>query len=264
MRRFLPFILMAFIANLAGCQSISQPETDAKPIRHTIWDSLVKAHVKRSGLVDYQGFIADSQKLNAYLSKLKHHHPNDQNWSRNQQLAYWLNAYNAFTIKLVIKHYPVSSIKDIVNGPHIPFVNSSWDIQFINIEGQTYDLNNIEHDIIRPGFKEPRIHFAVNCASISCPVLRREAYTANKLDQQLNEQARLFIQNPAKNQIQKNQVRISKIFRWYLEDFEKEGRSIIDYLNKYSDEKIAKNASISYMDYNWKLNAVHKLDKEQQ
>lgn len=264
MRLFYALLLMAFTANLAGCQSLSQPETNAKPIRHKTWDSLLKAHVKRSGLVDYHGFIADSQKLNDYLSKLKHHHPNDQNWSRNQQLAYWLNAYNAFTVKLVIKHYPVSSIKDIVSGPHIPFVNSSWDIQFINIEGQSYDLNNIEHDIIRPSFKEPRIHFAVNCASISCPVLRREAYTAEKLNQQLDEQAMLFIQNPAKNQIQKNQVRISKIFRWYSGDFEKEGRSIIDYLNKYSEEKIAKDASISYMDYNWKLNAVHNMDGNQQ
>ncbi len=262
MFRFLFLILLTCMVTLSGCQSISQPETNAKPIRHTTWDSLLKAHVKRSGLVDYQGFIADSQKLNAYLSKLKHHHPNDQNWSRNQQLAYWLNAYNAFTIELVIKHYPVSSIKDIVNGPHIPFVNSPWDIQFINIEGQSYDLNNIEHDIVRPGFKEPRIHFAVNCASISCPVLRPEAYTAKKLNQQLDEQARLFIQNPAKNQLEEKQVRISKIFSWYSGDFEKDGRSIIDYLNKYSDVTIAQDASIDYMDYNWKLNAVPKQDEQ--
>jgi hypothetical protein len=259
-----PYSIFAWFCLLAlsGCHSISKPNSDAKPVQHQEWDSLLKAHVKDNGLVDYKGFIADSQRLNAYLTKLSNHHPNDENWSRNQQLAYWINAYNAYTVKLILKHYPVKSIKDIVNGPNIPFVNSPWDINFIDIEGREYDLNNLEHGIIREQFKEPRIHFAVNCASISCPVLRPEAYTADKLNQQLNEQARLFIQNPAKNQLEKNQVRISKIFRWYSGDFKKEGRSMIDYLNKYCNETISEDASIDYMDYNWKLNAVHQMEAQ--
>ncbi len=261
--RFCLIILLS-LSGLSGCQSISQPETDAQPIHHQTWDSLLKAHVKESGLVDYRGFMADTQQLNAYLTKLEHHHPNDEHWSRNEQLAYWLNAYNAFTIKLILKHYPVSSIKSIVTGPSIPFVHSPWDIAFINIEGQSYDLNNIEHGIIREHFQEPRIHFAVNCASISCPALRPEAYQADQLNQQLNEQAHLFINNPAKNKLGEEKVRISKLFRWYSGDFEREGRTLIDYLNKYSDVSIKSNAEIDYMGYNWKLNAVHapKVSRE--
>ena len=247
------FLITALIG-LTACQSLSRPNSDAKPIHHQEWDSLLKAHVKDNGLVDYQGFRADSSRLNAYLTKLSNHHPNNQNWSRNQQLAYWINAYNAFTIKLVLKHYPIASIKDIVNGPNIPFVNSPWDIQFIEIEGQTYDLNNIEHGIIRERFQEPRIHFAVNCASISCPKLKPEAYRAEELERQLAEQARLFINNPAKNRLREAQVTISRIFRWYSGDFEQGDQSIVDYLNQYSTQPIDADADISYMDYDWRLN----------
>ena len=163
----------------------------------------------------------------------------------------WLNAYNAFTVKLIVDNYPVNSIKDIKNG--IPFVNTVWDIKFIRIEGATYDLNNIEHGIIRARFEEPRIHFAVNCASKSCPKLANRAFVSNKLDEQLTDAAKSFLRQSDENQIAKNHLKLSKIFSWYGGDFKKEG-SLIDYLNKYSEITIDDNAKIDFLDYDWSLN----------
>jgi len=245
-------MLTAGLLSLASCK-VSKVKSSSKPISHEIWDALVQQHVNADdGLVDYKGFIQDSTRLNEYLELLSNHHPNDKHWNRDERLAYWINAYNAFTVKLIVDHYPVESIKDIKNG--IPFVNTVWDIKFIEIEGEEYDLNNIEHGIIRPRFEEPRIHFAVNCASISCPKLRNRAYTADKLDAQLTQQARDFLSDESKNQLSSNQVKLSKIFTWYGGDFKKDGQTIIDYINQYASTEVNKGAEIEYMDYNWALN----------
>lgn len=206
------------------------------------------------GRVDYRGFIADSTRLNAYLHLLGEHHPNEQYWTRDEQLAYWINAYNAFTVKLIVDHYPIASIKDIKHG--IPFVNTVWDIKFIKIEERTYDLNNIEHGIIRPKFDEPRIHFAVNCASVSCPRLRNEAYTAGRLDEQLTDQARSFLTDPHKNKLAKEQLQLSRLFTWYGSDFKEDGLSIIEYIRQYTDQPIADDAQVNYLEYDWRLNGL--------
>ena len=121
-------------------------------------------------------------------------------------------------------YYPVAGIKEIKNG--IPFINTVWDIKFINIEEATYDLNNIEHGIIRKRFDEPRIHFAVNCASVSCPRLRAEAYRPDKLEAQLTDQARYFLRNPVKNKISSDKLQLSKIFKWFKGDFKSVGESV--------------------------------------
>lgn len=244
-------LFVVFAVLLSSCK-VSDYASDSKPIDHRIWDSLLQKHVTEEGLVDYQGFIADSVRLNNYLDLLRKHHPNDEHWSRDERLAYWINAYNAFTVKLVADHYPVKSIKDIKNG--IPFVNTVWDIKFIEIEGQTYDLNNIEHGIIRPKFDEPRIHFAVNCAARSCPRLNNRAYTAEKLDAQLTQAAKAFLADEEKNEISPNAVRLSKIFTWYGGDFKSDGQSIIDYINQYAPTKVNADAALSYLEYNWSLN----------
>ncbi len=191
--------------------------------------------------------------MNEYLKVLSTHHPNDEYWTDAEQLAYWINAYNAFTIKLIMDHYPVESIKDI--KPGVSFVNSVWDIKFIHIESRTYDLNNIEHGIIRKQFNEPRIHFAVNCASISCPKLQQHAYIADKLDSQLTKVAREFLADSSKNEISPDKVKISPIFNWFSGDFKKKG-NLIDFLNLYSPVKINKGASIEYKDYDWRINDV--------
>lgn len=243
-------LLLIITLTMISCK-VSKFKGESSPVSHTIWDSLLMAHVADNGLVNYQGFIQDSARLNQYLTALSTHHPNDKFWTEDEQLAYWLNAYNAYTIKLITDHYPVASIKDI--KPGVSFVNSVWDIKFINIESRTYDLNNIEHGIIRSQFDEPRIHFAVNCASISCPKLQQRAYTAKNLDQQLTRAAKEFLSDSSKNKITETKIEISPIFKWFSGDFTKNG-NLIDFLNQYSPVNINNNATIIYQTYDWNLN----------
>jgi len=252
MVRFL-FILLTILIS-TSCSGVNEVHSESKPISHAKWDALLKKHVDGSGMVDYKGFRADSAELNGYLDLLRKHHPNEENWSEDERLAYWINAYNAFTIKLILEHYPVESIKDIGSTISIPFVNSPWDIKFIEIEGEEYDLNNIEHGIIRKEFDEPRIHFALVCAAISCPKLRNEAFVANRLDEQLDDQTRDFFNNPEKNKIASDRVVLSKLMKWYAGDFKSGSPSVIAFINKYSSTQIKDDTEIDYMDYNWKLN----------
>lgn len=248
MRFQIYFISLLILTSALTACKVSDYAGEARPVSHEIWDSLLRDHVSETGLVDYKGFIKDSIKLNKYLDLLSKNHPNEQNWSKEEQLAYWINAYNAFTVKLIVDHYPTKSIKDIKNG--IPFVNTVWDIKFIKIEDRTYDLNNIEHGIIRPKFKDPRIHAAVNCASISCPKLQNRAYTGNKINEQLDQAVRDFLKDESKNKITPDAPQLSSIFKWYSMDFD----SVIDFINKYSNVKINKGAKLEYLDYNWALN----------
>lgn len=250
------WMMPLLIVILGGCESIADLKTDSEPISHEQWNKLVKKHVHESGMVDYKGFRKDSNALKRYLTLLENHHPNKDNWSADERLAYWINAYNAFTVELILNHYPVESIKNVINGPNIPFINSPWDIGFITIEGAEYDLNNIEHDILREKFDEPRIHFAINCASVSCPMLKKEAYTANKIEVQLKEQTKAFINNPAKNKINKDRIVVSKIFKWFTGDFTENG-SIPEYIDQYTATDIQKEAEVDYMDYNWGLNDIN-------
>lgn len=243
---------IAVLLLFASC-GVPNFSSDSQPIQHNLWNALLQKHVDVEGKVDYSGFQKDSVRFNKYLALLSSAHPNKTNWTADQRLAYWINAYNAFTVKIMVDHYPVASIKDIKNG--IPFVNTVWDIKFINIEGQQYDLNNIEHGIIRDRFQEPRIHFAVNCASVSCPRLLNEAFNAQQLERQLDQQARSFINNPAKNLItQSDQAKLSKIFSWFSGDFKATHPSVIAFINEYSTVKLDKDASLSYMDYDWNAN----------
>ncbi len=235
------------------CKSDVPSKDGSDKIDHSLWTALLEKYVNDEGLVNYRGFIRDSVQLNAYLRRLTESSPDDINWSEKERLAYWINAYNAFTVKLIVDHYPLASIKDIGSAIQIPFVNSPWDIKFIEIEGKKLDLNNIEHSILRKEFDEPRIHFAINCASFSCPTLRKEAYSAEKLDAQLNEQAVTFINDLLRNDIKSNQAELSRIFSWFKGDFTKNG-SLKEYINQYSRTKMDDDTKISFRKYDWSLN----------
>ncbi|MFN4080001.1 MAG: DUF547 domain-containing protein [Saprospiraceae bacterium] len=245
------FVLNALIFLTCQCRAIKR-ESGAQPVSHQIWDELLRKHVRDDGMVDYAAFMADTPRLNDYLRLLESAHPDARAWSRNEQMAYWINAYNAYTIQLVLRNYPVSSIKDIKRG--LAFVNSVWDIKFINIQGHTYDLNNIEHNILRPAFKDARIHAAVNCASFSCPRLLPEAYRAEALDAQLDKVMRGFINDPLRNRISAGKGEVSSIFKWFSSDFKRDAGSVRRYLNRYAHEPMGKNATIQYLDYDWRLN----------
>lgn len=211
-------------------------------IDHSSWTNFLQKYVSNEGQVNYQAIKANDSELNNYLDLLAQNTPNDS-WSKNEKLAYWINTYNAFTNKLIIDNLPLTSIKDIKNP---------WDEKFIRMNGEMMSLNNIEHDILRK-MGEPRIHFAIVCASESCPKLQNEAFVADKLEEQLTKTAKEFLSDDSKNKIATDQIEISKIFKWFTKDFEQNG-SLIDFLNEYSEVKISDNAKINYKDYSWKLN----------
>ena len=244
-------LLLGGIVSYRLFAKVSFKTEKSSPPSHALWDDLLKDYVM-DGKVNYQFLYKNKEQLNTYLSLLQSHAP-VVSWSSNEQLAYWINAYNAFTIKIIIDHYPVKSIKEIGGKMQIPLVNSTWDIPFIEIGGKELSLNDIEHRILRQEFNEPKIHFAIVCASKSCPLLRSEAYKAINIDEQLREQALAFINDKSKNQIAADHIEISKIFSWFEGDFIKDG-SLIEFLNKYSSTKINQNAQVGYLDYDWALN----------
>ena len=252
------FILIAFL--FQHCHSEAPSKKGSKSIDHKQWTILLQKYVDRDGMVNYKGFQKDSVSLISYLNELRTNPPDENTWSNEEQIAFWLNAYNAFTIKLIIDHYPLESIKDIGSAIQIPFINSPWDIRFIEINGKKLDLNNIEHSILRKKFNEPRIHFAINCASFSCPKMRREAYSEDKLDVQLNKQAVNFINDPQRNKINGGQAEVSKIFSWFKGDFTENG-TLKDFLNQYAKIKIDDDVKISYNKYDWSLNEISSISK---
>lgn len=212
-------------------------------ISHDTWNELLQKHVSDQGNVNYKGFKADKTKFNGYLEMLSKNSPEDS-WSKDETLAYWMNVYNAFTVKLILDNYPTKSIKDI-KGP--------WNHRFIKIGEKWYTLNDIEHRIIRK-MDEPRIHFALVCAAVSCPKLYNKAFTARNLEADLDLLTREFLNDSSKNELSENRIKVSKIFKWYGGDFKSNGRNLIDFLNEYSEVEISSNAKKSYKDYNWNLN----------
>ena len=217
-------------------------EVEVPTISHDAFNALLSKYVSSAGKVNYKGFQSEEGKLDAYLKLLAENAP-ASDWSKNKKLAYWINLYNAGTIKLILNNYPISSITKIANG-------KPWDKVWIKSGDKTLSLNNIENDIIRPTFKEPKIHFAVNCAAKSCPSLLNKAFTESNLNSLLEQQTKKFINNSAFNQISSTSAKVSKIFEWYGVDF----GDLKTYLNKYANQKIGDNVSIEFVEYDWALN----------
>ena len=174
-----------------------------KMIDHNAFTTLLKKYVTADGVVDYKGFKKEQAKLQAYITSLSENMPTD-NSSKKEKLAYWINAYNAMTVDLIVRNYPLKSIKDI---------NDPWEQKLWTLDGNKYDLETIEHEILRK-MNEPRIHFAINCASFSCPPLLNEAFTEEKLEAQLTQVTKTFLADSKRNTISENELEISKIFKW--------------------------------------------------
>ncbi|WP_420575108.1 DUF547 domain-containing protein [Kordia sp.] len=216
---------------------------EKKPaFKHDIFNVLLQKHVTASGNVNYKGFKTDRSKLRAYITSLGENLPTDD-WTKEEKLAYWINAYNALTVDLILRNYPLESIKDI---------KKPWNQRLWKLGSKWYNLDEIEHKILRK-MNEPRIHFAINCASFSCPPLLNEAFSSEKLERQLTQVTKVFLADSKRNTITKNQIEISKIFKWFSKDFKQNG-SLIDFLNTYSDVKISGNAKKKYKEYDWTLN----------
>ena len=212
---------------------------------HQLWDELLEKHVSSKGNVNYKSFKIEHKKLLDYIYVLNLAKSNEafQSFTKEEELAYWINAYNAMTLDLILRHYPIKSIKDIKNP---------WEQRYWKLGEKWYNLDEIEHQVLRK-MDEPRIHFAIVCASYSCPKLQNEAFTSEGLEQQLTKATKEFLNDSERNSISENNIELSKIFKWFSKDFEQNG-SLIDFLNLYSDIKISDKAKKSFKDYNWDLN----------
>jgi hypothetical protein len=245
------FLLILLI--LFSCQSPVVGMAGSTPPSHQLWNELLKSNVKPDGLVDYKGFIREKPKLEKYLKLLSENAPDRKTWSKNEQLAYWINVYNAFTVKLIVDFYPTKSIRDLGPRIKIPLIKDVWHYKFFKIAGVEMSLDEVEHSILRKEFEEPRIHFAINCASVSCPPLLNEAFVVANLENQLTRVATAFINDPTRNKISSQSAQLSSIFSWFKGDFTKKG-TLIEFLNRYAKVKLSPNSRITFMEYNWNLN----------
>ena len=227
-------------AEVNAAPVLAEAETAPTPPSHAAFSALLKRHVSAGGRVDYAGLKRDRAELDAYLASLAANAPTDS-WSRNERLAYWINAYNAATLALIVENYPLASITKLDGG-------KPWDVKRVRLGDRTYSLNEIENDVIRPRFREPRIHFAVNCAAASCPPLRNEAFVASKLDAQLEEQTRNFLRDARSNRVEGQTLVLSKIFDWYGEDFD----DLTGFVGRYVE--VPPGAEVRYDEYDWSLN----------
>ncbi len=242
-------LLLQLVLIMSSCTSAANSSTAPT---HEKWTALLQKYVSNTGHVNYKGLKADASKLDEYLAILSKQQP-AKNWTKNEELAFWINAYNAFTVKLIIDNYPLKSIKDLNPGLSVIFVNTVWDKNFFSIGGKKMSLNDIEHGKLRK-MNEPRMHFTIVCASVSCPKLSNTAYEAATLDKQLTQAAKDFLADQSKNKISATNPKLSKIFDWFSGDFKVNGHSKIDFINQFTTVKINQNANIDYLDYNWNLN----------
>ncbi len=223
----------------------TQTETETPAVAgapsHAAWDALLSQYVSSTGKVNYGGLKGAQSKLESYLTTLKNNPP-ASSWSRNEKMAYWINAYNAFTVKKILDNYPLGSIQELSGG-------KVWDDKWINIGDKTYSLNQIENGILRPTYKDARIHFAVNCAAQSCPPLHNRAFTAGNLESTLESLTKKFINNSKYNTITADKITVSKVFDWYSSDF----NGVADFVNKYTDTDVS-DAEVAYTEYDWSLN----------
>ena len=240
------FVLLPFILIVA-----TSADSTSTPADHEQLTRVLVSHV-HNGRVDYSGIKKDG-RFTPYLTSLSNTRASQL--TGTERLAFWINAYNAFTIKLICDNCPLRSIRDLAQG-------KVWDKPWIAIEGVTYSLNEIENDMIRP-LGDSRIHYALVCAARSCPPLRSEAYSATSLDAQLNEQGKLFLSTQTNNtfDLATRKAQLSHVFEWYLADFGRTHEQLLGVIAKHAPDDIrgdlqqhANKWKIDYLEYDWSLN----------
>ena len=237
-------------------------EASAVDIDHAVWQELLDQYVTLDQdnitKVNYKS-LADNDKprLDNYISGLTSLDPTTYN--RAEQMAYWINLYNALTVKVIVDHYPVKSILKINISPGF-FSFGPWGKKLVTINGTGISLNDIEHRILRPMWKDPRIHYSVNCASIGCPNLPVIAYSAEITERLLTEGAVAYINHPRGVRIAKGKVTLSTIFKWYKEDFGTNNDEILDHIRQYASDELRAELThikkIQKYKYDWDLNEM--------
>lgn len=224
---------------------------------HAAWSAILERRVK-DGRVDYAGLQRDGQPaLSAYLATLSGACSADyEHWTRGERIGFWINAYNAFTVRLILDHYPIASIRKIGWLPGAAFREKH--IPMEGLKRATISLDDIEHGTLRSSFRDPRIHFALVCAARSCPALREEAYQGTKLDAQLDDQGRRFVRDATKNRVDaaSKTLYLSPIFEWFRGDFEATGGSLTSFVAPYLDPGTENPSDfhVEFLDYDWLLN----------
>ncbi len=244
-------------------------EKAAGGLSYAAWDGLLRSHVRwladgKQSRVDYRGFAADRPALKAVLAEWSAvPQTTFSGWSASERMAFLINAYNGFTVESILTKYPnLKSIKDLGS-----LVSSPWKNRFFTLLGEPRHLDWIEHEQLRPNYADPRVHAAVNCASIGCPALRPEAFVAGRLDAQLEDGMKRFMGDRTRNRYADGRLEVSAIFKWFREDFEKGHKgisSVQDFMARHAEqladsvadrEKIkSKSVPIAYLDYDWSLN----------
>ncbi len=241
-------------------------------VDHSAWDALLKSYVKPApdgvNRVDYQAFKASAHEtLRGYISKLESSDPSKLD--KPEQIAFWANLYNAKTVDIILEHYPVKSIREIdLEKSLLSFIKKSvgaggpWKAEVVKVNGRPLSLDNIEHDILRPIYKNPRIHYALNCASYGCPNLQRDAFTGVTLDTQLNAGAQAFINHPRGFKVDSSRIRASSIYDWFQADFGSTPASVLDHARGYASPELKASldgkTSIDSFDYDWRLNDIER------
>ena len=244
------FLAFYMVASTAGLQVFAATEP---AVDNRLYAELLKKYVK-AGKVNYAGFKKEEAKLDRYLKILENVDP--ARLPRDEQFAFYTNAYNAWTIKLILSGYPdVTSIKDLGS-----LLKSPWKKKIVRIAGEVISLDHVEHEILRPRYKDSRVHFAINCAAKSCPPLRPEPFSGDILDQQLDDSTRSFINNPKNYRLEDNELYISRIFKWFSEDFNDDAYG---FFLKYATGDLAKELEaksgqivVKYLHYDWSLNGM--------
>ncbi|WP_026902643.1 DUF547 domain-containing protein [Pedobacter glucosidilyticus] len=218
---------------------------NSKP-NHAVLNKLLNTYVNSAGIVNYKAFMKDKLTLQQYLKSLVN--VKVSTLSKDEQLAFWINIYNAATIDQILRNYPVKSIMDISGG-------KVWDQKLpYTFAGKSYTLNEIEKVKLIEELNDARVHFAVNCAAVSCPKLLNKAYTADNVQSLLNANTSAFLNNTEFNKLSPSKAQLSNIFNWYKADFAKAEGSVAAFINKYAKVKIKENTPLSYINYNWSLN----------
>jgi hypothetical protein len=242
---------IAALFALAAALIVTCAAAAGADVDNGIYGDLLGKYV-RQGVVDYAGLKADEARLDAYLKLLEE--TDTASLSAKEQLAFYINAYNAWTLKLILGGYPgVKSIKELGS-----FLKSPWKKKIVRVDKRVISLDEVEHGILRPRFKDPRIHFAVNCASKSCPPLLSEPYRGATIDRQLDDATRAFLNDPKQNYLEGGILYVSSIFKWYSEDFNDD---VVGFFLKYAEGDLKKTLAegadliqVRYLDYDWSLN----------
>ena len=209
---------------------------------HNLWTAALQEHVDDDGNVNYKSWKKDTTYLDNYLQTLEENPPVEA-WSKSDSLAYFINAYNAVTVKLILDKYPLKSIRNLV---------TPWRFKRFTLNGEKVSLNHIEHEILRK-MNEPRIHFAINCASASCPKLINVAFESHTMEKQLEQVTHDFINDTKRNKLSEKKIEISRIFQWFSDDFGNK-KERIAFIRKYANQPFNENPKVDFFTYDWQLN----------